>query len=101
MMWFTLKAGITEEMASNLRILLALPTVMLCSGIVMTIIGLCLIAAVALLYLGKKQPMAPTVRTFSLIRKISLLLFVAKKGIFSEIDARFTGWYNRKDGRQS
>ncbi|KAL6438347.1 hypothetical protein ACFW04_004481 [Cataglyphis niger] len=69
MMWFRLKAGITEEMASNLRILLALPTVMLCSGIAMTIVGLCLIAAVTLLYLGKKQPVASTVRTFRLIRK--------------------------------
>ncbi|XP_070149946.1 protein croquemort [Polyergus mexicanus] len=62
MIWFTLKAEITDEMASNLRILLAFPTVMLCSGIVMTIIGLCLIAAVALLFLAKKQRMvtAPT-----------------------------------------
>ncbi|GAB1863256.1 Scavenger receptor class B member 1 [Camponotus japonicus] len=60
MLWFQLKMEITEEMASNLRILLALPTMMLCSGIVMIIIGLCLIAGVVLLYFGKKRHMPST-----------------------------------------
>lgn len=64
MLWFQLKVEITEEMASNLRILLALPTMMLCSGIVMIIIGLCLIVGVVLLYFGKKRHMPSTVRTF-------------------------------------
>lgn len=68
--WFQIKMEITEEMASKLKILLALPIVMLCSGIIMSIIGLFLIAAVALLYLGKKRRMPSTVRTFILIRKI-------------------------------
>lgn len=86
MIWFTLKAEITDEMASNLRILLAFPTVMLCSGIVMTIIGLCLIAAVALLYLAKKQRMVtgPTVRTFILIRKTPHLFSWPKEEYFSK-----------------
>lgn len=70
MIWFQLKVEINEEMASNLRILLALPIVMLCSGIIMTIIGLCLIAAVALFYLGEKRRVPSTVRIFNLIRKI-------------------------------
>lgn len=72
-MWFQLKVEITEELASSLKILLALPTVMLCSGIVMIIIGLCLIATVVLLYFGKKRHnahMPSTVRIFILIHKI-------------------------------
>ena len=61
MIWFKLKAQVTEEMASNLRILLALPIVMLCSGIIMIIVGLCLIGAVALLSLfGKKRRIPQT-----------------------------------------
>ncbi|EFN81088.1 protein croquemort [Harpegnathos saltator] len=58
-MWFNLTVEITKEMASDLKQLLALPTVMLCTGVIMAIVGLCLIAAVALLYLVKKKPTPP------------------------------------------
>ncbi|XP_072749950.1 protein peste [Anoplolepis gracilipes] len=61
MMWVHMKVEISKEMASNLKILLALPTVMLCGGIVMTIIGLVFIAVVAILpYIGKKRRVPPT-----------------------------------------
>lgn len=55
MFWFELKVQVTEEMASNLRKLLALPIVMLSVGITIIIIGLGLIGTVAFLYFRKKR----------------------------------------------
>lgn len=76
MLWFKLKVEVTEEMASNIKLLLALPIVMLCSGIFMTIIGLCLIVTMVLLYFGKKRRIIQTVRTFILIPKNLRILFL-------------------------
>ncbi|XP_067210701.1 protein peste isoform X2 [Linepithema humile] len=55
MFWFSFKGQVHEEMASDLRKLLILPTVMLCTGIAIAVIGLCLIGIVALLFLKKKR----------------------------------------------
>ncbi|XP_020281410.1 protein croquemort-like [Pseudomyrmex gracilis] len=59
MFWFSLQVQVTEDMAYNLKTLLALPVVMLCTGVILAVVGLCLIGLVALLYLKKKQH-APT-----------------------------------------
>jgi len=59
MIWFELKVQIPEEMASNLKKLLALPTVMLSIGIAMIAIGLGLIGTILFLYFKKKRH-APT-----------------------------------------
>jgi len=61
MFWFELKVQVTEEMASNLRKLLALPIVMLSIGIIMIIIGLCLIGTIVFLYFRKKRSVPATV----------------------------------------
>ncbi|XP_032665958.1 protein croquemort-like isoform X2 [Odontomachus brunneus] len=57
--WFNLKVEVNKEMAFDLKQLLALPTVMLCTGMIVAIVGLCLIGTVALLYLVKKQRIPP------------------------------------------
>ncbi|EZA62873.1 hypothetical protein DMN91_003151 [Ooceraea biroi] len=61
MLWLNLKVGVSEEMAAKLKQLLALPTVMLCGGITIAIVGLCLIGAVVLLYIWRKQPILPKI----------------------------------------
>ncbi|XP_011878460.1 PREDICTED: protein croquemort [Vollenhovia emeryi] len=60
MFWFELQVQVSEEMASNLSKLLALPIVMLSVGIIMIIIGLGLIGVVAFLYLKKKRRVPQT-----------------------------------------
>lgn len=80
MFWFDLKVQVTEEMASDLRKLLILPTVMLCTGIAIAIIGLCLISFIALLFLKKKQHVPATVRKF--INLILTMLVAVKEEIF-------------------
>ncbi|XP_036144052.1 protein peste-like isoform X2 [Monomorium pharaonis] len=60
MIWFELKVQMTEEMVSSLRILLALPIVMLSIGITMIVVGLCLIGIVAFLYFKKKRRVRST-----------------------------------------
>lgn len=81
MFWFELKVQVKEEMASNLRILLAFPIVMLSIGIIMILIGLGLIGVIAFLYFKKKRRVPPAVR----IRWISLTFLRGwKKNIFGE-----------------
>ncbi|KAG5318132.1 CRQ protein, partial [Pseudoatta argentina] len=62
MIWFELKIQIPEDMASNLKKLLALPTVMLSIGIAMIAIGLGLIGTILFLHFKKKRR-APTTDT--------------------------------------
>ncbi|XP_014468145.1 PREDICTED: protein croquemort-like [Dinoponera quadriceps] len=61
--WFDFNVEINKEIASGLKQLLALPTVMLCTGIIMTLIGLCLICGVTLLYLVKRQRISSIIET--------------------------------------
>lgn len=67
-------------MASNLKQLLALPTVMLCTGVIMAIVGLCLISAVVLLYFVKKQRV-PTVVVREITYSVSSTLHVTRAEI--------------------
>ncbi|KYN06540.1 PREDICTED: protein croquemort-like [Cyphomyrmex costatus] len=60
MFWFELKVKISEDMASDLRKLLALPTVMLSIGIAMIAIGLGLIATTVFLYFKNKRRVPTT-----------------------------------------
>jgi len=71
MFWFDLKVKVTEEMAANLKQLLALPTVILCGGITIAVIGLCLIAGVVLLYLWRKHHILRTISTVHALEKCS------------------------------
>lgn len=74
MFWFELKVQVNEEMASNLSKLLAFPILMLSIGIIMIIIGLCLIGVVTILYLKKKRHVPPTV----CIRFVELFKFFSR-----------------------
>jgi len=69
MFWFDLKVKVTEDMAANLKQLLALPTVIMCGGITIAVIGLCLIAGVVLLYLWRKHHILRTMSTVRALEK--------------------------------
>ncbi|KAL0101923.1 hypothetical protein PUN28_018466 [Cardiocondyla obscurior] len=62
MFWFELKVQVTEEIASNLSMLLAFPIVMLSVGVMMMVIGVCLIGIIVILHFKKKRRVPPTVR---------------------------------------
>lgn len=87
-LWLNLKVEVTKEMASDLKQLLALPTVMLCTGIIMAIVGLCLIGAVALLYLAKKQRVPPLTTVRGITYSMSSIRRVTRTENTSELNVR-------------
>ncbi|KAL6268646.1 hypothetical protein P5V15_001780 [Pogonomyrmex californicus] len=93
MFWFDLKVQVNEEMASNLKKLLALPTVMLSTGIAMIVVGICLIGIIAFLYLKKKRrtslrTAAPEKTVDEPSEKKSEVLYMDKTGSNEESNVR-------------
>lgn len=102
MFWFELKVQVNEEMASNLRILLAFPIIMLSIGIIMIIIGLGLIGTIAFLYLKKKRRVPPAVciRFINLFKFLTAERRISLERIFIATDTHFIGYYARKSSRR-